>query len=139
VLGDVKLGIELPAAEREASLRRGGDGKAAWFQGGYLSAGHGADGELNLAGRALTVCLRLCDPTGAWNGPIFSKYGGHENLVYNIFATDLGGRVLGFELGSEGVQGMRQDRSSFSCLSSRIAASTASSPPPGWMRLLTVS
>ena len=110
VVGDVKLGVELHQGERAESLRRGGDGKAARFQGGYLSAGQGADGELNLTGKALTLCLRLCDPTGAWNGPIFSKYGGHENLVYNVFAADLGGRVLGFELGSAGVQGMRQVR-----------------------------
>ncbi len=113
VVGDVQLGVELHQAERAESLRRGGDGKAASFQGGYLSAGQGADGELNLTGKTLTLCLRLCDPTGAWDGPIFSKYGGHENLVYNVFAADLGGRVLGFELGSTGVQGMRQVRVPF--------------------------
>ena len=111
VVGDLGLGVELQGADRAESLRRGGDGRAARLQGGYLSAGQGADGELNLTGKALSLCLRLRDPSGQWDGPIFSKHGGHENLVYNVFAADLGGgRILGFELGSAGVQGMRQVR-----------------------------
>jgi len=119
--GAVTLGVELTGADREASLRRGGDGKAAEFQGGFLSAGQGAEGELNLSGKAMTLCLRLCDPAGTWNSPIFSKHGGHENLVYNIFSGDFGGKILGFELGSQGVQGMRQ-----------LRAGVAQIGPTGW-------
>jgi sucrose-6-phosphate hydrolase SacC (GH32 family) len=119
--GAVTLGVELKGADRDASLRRGGDGKVAQFQGGYLSAGQGADGKLNLTGKAMTFCVRLCDPSGAWAGPIFSKYGGHENLVYNLFAGDFGGKILGVELGHESVQGMRQ-----------VRASIAEIGPAGW-------
>src|SRR5688572_23709462 len=53
--GDVSTGIELSGAERISSLARGGDGHAAQFGrggGGYLDAGQGANGELNVAGRA---------------------------------------------------------------------------------------
>src|SRR5678815_2786782 len=75
--GDVKLGVQLGDAERDESARRGGDGKAAEFHGGWFAAGHGADGELNLAGTGLTLCVRLRDPSGQWNAPLLSKHGGH--------------------------------------------------------------
>lgn len=109
IKGDVGVGVELAAAERAASLARGGDGRAARFGGGYLDAGQGAEGKLNLAGRAFTLCVRLRDPDGNWNAPLFSKHGGHEKLVYNLFSHDFGqGKVIGFELGSEGTRGMTQ-------------------------------
>ena len=38
VQGKAALGVELAGPEREASLRRGGDGMAADLDGGYLSA-----------------------------------------------------------------------------------------------------
>ncbi len=105
--GAVELGVALEGGEREESLRHGGDGRVARFAGGFLHAGQGADGELNLATDALTVCLRVRDPAGKYGCPLFSKYGGHEKLVYNFFAADLGaGTVFGFELGTEG--GMTQ-------------------------------
>lgn len=105
--GAVDVGVPLGEAERAESLRRGGDGRAARFSGGRLSAGQGAAGELNLASDALTVCLRLRDPSGRFDCPLFSKYGGHERLVYNFFSTRIDGdTVLGFELGTEG--GMTQ-------------------------------
>jgi len=101
-VGDAQLGVPLEGAEREASLARGGDGLVARFAGGYLAAGQGAGGELNLTGKALTMCLRVRDPSGRWDTPLFSKHGGHERLVCNLFATDLGaGMALGFELGTD--------------------------------------
>ena len=39
VQGAVELGIALTGAEREASLRRGGNGMIAQFDGGYLVVG----------------------------------------------------------------------------------------------------
>jgi hypothetical protein len=102
ISGDVKVGVALDEPSRAASLRRGGDGRVAEFNGGWLSAGQGNDGELNLAGKALTLCVRLRDPTGKWNTPILAKHGGHAQLTYNLFSTDLGrGVVLGFELGTD--------------------------------------
>jgi beta-fructofuranosidase len=99
--GEVELGVKLEGAERDDSLLRGGDGVAAVFRGGYLSAGQGADSELNLGGKCLTIAIRLRDPVGLWSYPIFSKYGGHGELVYNVFATLLDGRkVVGGEIGS---------------------------------------
>ncbi len=100
--GNVQGGVELSGDDREASIRRGGDGRVAVFQGGYLSAGQGEGGELNLAGKVLSLCLRVKIPEGTRDTPLFSKHGGHGRLVYNLFCTTLGRDVsLGFELGSD--------------------------------------
>jgi hypothetical protein len=102
IQGDVQVGVELEGAEREASLARGGDGRVAVFEGGYLSADQGSGGELNLAGSAMSLCLRLRDPSGEWNTPLLAKHGGHGKLTYSLFSTDLGsGVALGFELGTD--------------------------------------
>ena len=107
--GDVTTGVELAGADRDASIARGGDGRVARFDGGYLDAGQGAHGELNVSGRAFTLCARLRDPSGRWMSPLVSKYGGHDKLVYNLFSHDLGqGPVIGFELGIDGMSGMLQ-------------------------------
>ncbi len=101
-VGDVSLGVALTGDEHAASLKRGGDGKVAEFRGGYLDAGQGADGELNLSGKAMSLCVRLRLAEGVTDTPIFSKHGGHGKLVYNLFCTNLGGETsLGFELGTD--------------------------------------
>jgi sucrose-6-phosphate hydrolase SacC (GH32 family) len=98
--GDVQLGVELKGAEREASLARGGDGKAVELAGGWLDAGQGADRRLNLKGNAMTLLVRLRNPSGRWgNGELFCKHGGHDKLIYNLYNN---GDQLGFEFGAEG-------------------------------------
>jgi beta-fructofuranosidase len=109
--GAVKLGIALDGQDRDESLRRGGDGKAALLSGGHLLAGQGAGDELKLAGaKAMSLLIRLKDPSGKWDTSLFSKRGGHDTLVYNLFTFDLPsngpGLDLGFELGTE--KGMHQ-------------------------------
>jgi hypothetical protein len=100
--GEVRVGVALGGAEREASLGRGGDGVVAEFQGGYLCAGQGDAGELNLTGKAMSMCLRFRVAEGLVDTPLFSKHGGHPSLVYNLFWTPLDSRTsLGFELGTD--------------------------------------
>jgi len=107
--GKVTLGVELKEAERAASIARGGDGRVARCDAGWLSAGQGTGGELNLTGSAMTMGIRLRDPSGQWNTSLFSKFGSHDRLVYNLFTVELGsGMVLGFELGVAGRPGMVQ-------------------------------
>ncbi len=69
-------------------------------------------GELESKGEQFSLCVRLRDPSGNWNAPLFSKHGGkggHDKLVYNLFSTDLGqGKIIGFELGTERTPGMTQ-------------------------------
>lgn len=102
--GAAKAGVELTGAERQDSLARGGDGKAAGIDGGWFDAGQGGDGRLNLKGEAMTMLLRLRNPSGKWsNGEIFCKHGGHDKLVFNLFVN---GDRLGFEFGAEGQAGL---------------------------------
>jgi hypothetical protein len=54
VEGHVALGVALTGIEREASLRHGGDGRVARFQGGYIRAPGGADRPLALEGQEMT-------------------------------------------------------------------------------------
>ena len=107
--GDVTVGVRLEGAERRASLARGGDGCAARFNGGWLSAGQGAKGELNLGGSAMSLCVRLRDPSGTWRAPLLAKHGGHAALVYNLFSHNVRSAMdLGFELGTTASRGMFQ-------------------------------
>jgi len=107
VVGAATVGSRLGGAERQDSLTRGGDGIVARFDGGYLDAGQGAAGALNLKGSAVSVYVRLQSPSGIWGGPLFSKYDGHDKLVYNVFSSNTD---IGFELGTQGTAHMTQVR-----------------------------
>jgi hypothetical protein len=50
-----------------ASLVRGGDGKAARFEGGYLAPA--GDAELTINPKQWTVAVRLRDTEGKWLRP----------------------------------------------------------------------
>lgn len=124
VSGDVALGVELTGAEREASLARGGDGKVAQFNGGWLDAAQGGDGRLNLTGDALTLLLRFRNPTGQWaNGELFCKHGGHDKLVYNLYTNN---NSLGFEIGTVNHSG----------LGGQVSVSTNTFSPQAWYDLV---
>ncbi len=73
VEGDVQLGAALAGAEREASLKRGGDGRVARFNGGFLRVNFPAGRAASVAGKKMTLCLRLRDPSGAWAAPLLAK------------------------------------------------------------------
>lgn len=105
VVGRAAVGIRLSGHERAESLAAGDDGFVAKLDGGYLDAGQGAGGILNPAGSALTVAVRLRSPSGVWGGPLFSKHGGHDRLVYNLFSFE---NAIGFEMGVRDRPGMTQ-------------------------------
>lgn len=71
--GDVRLGVELEGEEREASLARGGDGRAARFDGGHFEIGGPA---FDPAGAEFTLLLRVRDDDGSWDAPLFGSFGG---------------------------------------------------------------
>ena len=99
VQGPVAWGQPGGEHTKAASVTRGGDGYVADCAGGCLLAGQGADGELNLTSGALSLYVRLQNPTGDWSGcGIVSKYGGHDRLTYNLYGN---AGTLGFELGTE--------------------------------------
>ena len=103
VVGNVTVGKKLDGKDLQKSLACGNDGVVAQFDGGYLDAGQGADGALNITGSALTVSVRLRNPSGAWELPLFSKHGGHGQLVYNLYSLS---PEIGFELGTQGAAGL---------------------------------
>ena len=96
-VGTIKMATPLTSKERRESLADGSDGIVAQLDGGYLDAGQGTDGMLNLSGAALTISVRLRNPSGIWGQPLFSKHGGHDHLVYNLFSFPT---AIGFELGT---------------------------------------
>ena len=101
--GNVTVGKKLEGKDLQESLACGNDGVVAQFDGGYLDAGQGADGALNITGSALTVSVRLRNPSGDWELPLFSKHGGHDQLVYNLYSLS---SEIGFELGTQGTAGV---------------------------------
>lgn len=117
-------GIELAGDERVASLARGGDGRAAEIDGGGFDVGQGAGGRLNLRGHAMSMLLRLRNPSGTWQpGELFCKHGGHDRLVYNLFVN---GDRLGFEFGADGRTG----------LAGQVAVPVDSLDPKEWHDLI---
>lgn len=116
--GNARLGVELTGADREASLKRGGDGRVVHLDGGWLSADQGAGGELALTGKAMTLLVRLRDPSGKWDAPLLSKHGGHARLTYNLYSSKT---ELGFELGTD-----------FSPQPLRLSVPLAKIGPVGW-------
>jgi hypothetical protein len=106
IVGKVQLGVSLVGAEREASLRRGGDGRVARFEGGYLRAGCSPGSPLAIAGKEMTLYVRLQDPNGTWNTPLLAKddandtygvilYGDKESLSYTWRTEPLERRTVG--------------------------------------------
>ncbi len=90
--GDVKLGIQLTGEERAASLARGGDGKIAQFNGGHLEIGGPA---FDPPGAEFTLALRVRDPQGEWNAPLFGSYGGDG--AASLYLRGVDGATLPFE------------------------------------------
>lgn len=99
--GSVDFGVALTGAALDASLASGGDGLVARLDDAALVIGQGADGEANIAGRGVTLLVRMRND-GSWNHTPFSKHGGGDRLQYNIFAFERedGRAEIGFELGT---------------------------------------
>ncbi len=83
--GEVSLGELLTADQRSASLARGGDGKVARLSGGYLEI----DGpSLDPPTACFTLLMRLRDPQGEWNAPLFGSYGGDGTVSLYLRGVD---------------------------------------------------
>ena len=86
--GAVQVGVALSAAERDASIARGGDGRAAIFQGGYLGLISAAEALQPLQGQAMSFCIRLRDARSRWDKPIFSCDDAGDPLNTILYGTD---------------------------------------------------
>jgi beta-fructofuranosidase len=100
--GDVRFGIELEGTDKEESLKRGGNGRVAKFNGGYLSVE--PKDELELKGKHMTLLMRIQDSNGAWNTPLLSRqdkddklgiilYGKNSSINYRWRTTPLEDRA----------------------------------------------
>ena len=99
VQGAVQLGVPLHGAEREASLARGGNGTVAQFAGGYLqTAGPGGGG---LRGAAMSLCMRLRDPTGRLDAPLFARDDRGDPLGAILYGTDGAAKPLHYGTAGE--------------------------------------
>ena len=96
VRGNVKLGVGLEGPEREASLRRGGDGQVAEFGGGYLIAGEKAAEALHLKGDKMTFCIRVRDPAGKWDAPLFARHAPSDRFGKIFYPAPLNKAMVGF-------------------------------------------
>jgi hypothetical protein len=90
--GNVVLGVQLTGEELAASLARGGDGRVAQFDGGYLELAH--DAELAIEPRQWTIAIRLRDPLGKWQYPILGSYGDDKSVSIALRAVDLASKPM---------------------------------------------
>lgn len=90
--GPVALGVELSGEDRAASLARGGDGKAARFEGGYLALAD--DPRFALDPKQWTIAIRLRDPQGAWRYPILGSYGSDKSVSVALRAVDIASKPM---------------------------------------------
>ncbi len=85
--GEVKWGGLLEGADRDASLVRGGDGKAVHIEpGGYLELAN--DKALKIDPRHFTLAIRLRDASGAWLHPILGSYGSDKQVTLALRGRD---------------------------------------------------
>ena len=92
VYGAVQFGVALTGAEREASLTRGGDARAAQFDGGYLALADDAGFAVNP--NQWTIAIRIRDPQGAWHYPILGSYGSDKTVSLALRAVDIASKPM---------------------------------------------
>lgn len=84
--GEIRWGVPLDGAEREASLARGGDGKVARLDGGHLALAD--DAELQFDPKRWAIAIRMRDPEGSWRYPILGSYGSDRQASVALRAVD---------------------------------------------------
>ena len=85
--GEVKWGTPLEGPDRQASLARGGDGKAVRIEaGGYLKLAD--DGALEMNPKERTLAIRLRDSHGSWLHPILGSYGSDQQVSLALRGRD---------------------------------------------------
>ncbi len=94
--GTVELGVALEGAEREASLRRGGNGIIAQFDGGHLIVGLDAADPLRLTGDTMTFAIRVRDQDGTWDTPLFARHAPDDTYGSILHPAKLNTHIVGY-------------------------------------------
>jgi len=98
--------IKLDEADAEASKRRGGDGLVAQFNGGWLDAGQGADNELKLSGKAISILVRLKANEVKGLTTIIGKLGNDQSIAYAVTLNKVGeDTYIETKMGSDEIAG----------------------------------
>lgn len=84
--GNISLGTPLEGDERDASIARGGDGKVARLENGYLALAN--DEHLKVNPKQWTLAIRMRDPQGMWRYPILGNYGSDKEASFALRAVD---------------------------------------------------
>ncbi len=96
VRGNARVGVALTGAERDASLRRGGDGLVAELDGGYLAVGE-STGPVTLSGdKEMSLCMRVRDASGSWDKPLLAEARPSEDLSVILAGTPVDRAQIGF-------------------------------------------
>jgi sucrose-6-phosphate hydrolase SacC (GH32 family) len=107
--GAATLGVALKGEDREASVRRGGDGRAVQLDGGWLTAEQGTIPSFKLSDKGFTVAIRVRGATGKWQGVIFGKCDSTTGEVFSISAESRDGRnILLAHLRSDEIAGAHE-------------------------------
>jgi sucrose-6-phosphate hydrolase SacC (GH32 family) len=103
--GAVKF-VSLKGQDARESKLRGGDGIAAQFNGNWLDAGQGANDELNLTGKNISILVRVKSDMVNGNVPIINKAGSDQNIAYSISINKTGNDAyIEGEIGSDDIGG----------------------------------
>lgn len=104
--GNVSI-VPLEGDEASLSKQRGGAGSAAYFGGtSWLDAGQGAQEELNLSGKEITLYVRARATAVDGYSPILTKAGDNHNLAYSILLNRVDGAVyIEAKIGSDEIAG----------------------------------
>lgn len=103
--GDVQF-VTLEGEDAKASKERGGDGIASLFKGAWLDAGQGVNEELILAGKNVSILVRMQASTIKGFVPLINKAGTDQNIAYSISLNTIGDDVyVESKIGSDDIGG----------------------------------
>lgn len=104
--GDIQF-VTLSGVEKKESKKRGGDGSVVYLNGGWFDAGLGANEELNISGKKLSILARIKADTIIGYTPILNKTGNDQNIAYSIaFNQNKEGDVyIESKIGSDDIAG----------------------------------
>jgi len=98
--------VTLTGEEARLSKSSKGDGNVIHLTGGWLSAGQGAEEELNITGKNMSILVRLKAEKVQGYTPIINKAGNDQSLAYSVALNEKDGDVyIESMLGSDDIAG----------------------------------
>jgi len=89
--GAVKTGVRLKGEDKAASLKIGGDGFAAEFNGGFLVA----DSGVKVTDKQMTLLVRAKSTDGQWKGTLLARQDNGDSYANLLYGSSLDLQRLG--------------------------------------------